>query len=159
MSRKKILRQLLKPFYTLYVKKFLPNQKTRITAPQIKLQSEVSDIMTARVDILALEENLSLTQVMQIIAKSGFSRIPVYRKELDQILGVLYVKDLFKYLPQNQDFQWQKIIRPPFFVPEMKKTSSLLKEFLQQKRHQAIVVDEFGSVVGLISLEDILEEI
>jgi len=125
----------------------------------IRLDNEVSDIMTARVDVLALEISTPFSDVMEIIAKSGFSRIPVYEKELDQIKGVLHVKDLFKYLCTGKDFEWNKIIREPLFVPETKDVNDLLKEFQEEKRHQAIVVDEFGCVVGIVSLEDILEEI
>lgn len=125
----------------------------------IRLDNEVSDIMTARVDILALEISTPFSEVMEIIAKSGFSRIPVYEKELDQIRGVLHVKDLFKYLCTDKDFEWNRIIREPLFVPETKDVNDLLKEFQEEKRHQAIVVDEFGFVVGIVSLEDILEEI
>jgi CBS domain containing-hemolysin-like protein len=125
----------------------------------IKLDNDVSDIMTARVDILALEITTPFNEVMEVIAKSGFSRIPVYDKELDQIKGVLHVKDLFKYLCTKKEFEWSKIIREPLFVPETKDVNDLLKEFLEEKRHQAIIVDEFGCVVGIVSLEDILEEI
>jgi Hemolysins and related proteins containing CBS domains len=154
-----MLRQLLKPFYSLYKQKYIAPIEVQAKKQQIKLHSDVSDIMTARIDILALEEKTPFKDVMKIIAQTGFSRIPVYRNELDNIFGVLHVKDLFKYFSEGKPFEWQKIIREPFFVPEVKKTSLLLKEFLQEKRHQAIVVDEFGSVTGIVSLEDIIEEI
>ncbi|MFA5540208.1 MAG: CBS domain-containing protein [Bacteroidales bacterium] len=124
----------------------------------IRLDHDVSEIMTARVDILAIEISTPYTEVIDIIAKSGFSRIPIYENELDQIKGVLYVKDLFKHM-NNDDFNWVEVIREAFFVPESKNIADLLKEFQDTKRHQAIVVDEFGSVVGIVSLEDILEEI
>ncbi len=167
MKRKSVLlKKVLKPFYKLYIK--LYSESNRSNDPTsikhsnfktIRLDNDVSDIMTARVDILALECSTPFNEVMEIIAKSGFSRIPVYEKELDQIKGVLHVKDLFKYLCTDKEFAWSKIIREPFFVPESKDVNDLLKEFQEEKRHQAIVVDEFGFVVGIVSLEDILEEI
>lgn len=133
--------------------------ETEFNRKVIRLDNDVSDIMTARVDILALEFSTPFNEVMETIAKSGFSRIPVYENELDQIKGVLHVKDLFKYLCVDKEFEWNRIIREAFFVPETKDVNDLLKEFQEDKRHQAIVVDEFGSVVGIVSLEDILEEI
>ncbi|MDR0971377.1 MAG: hemolysin family protein [Bacteroidales bacterium] len=167
MERKnKLLKSALKYFYNLYTKLYVKTaeedketEDNETKKSFLQLDSQVSEIMTARVDILALEISTSFNEVMQIIAKSGFSRIPVYEKELDQIKGVLHVKDLFKYLCHDKEFQWSKIIREAFFVPEGKNTSDLLKEFQEAKRHQAIVVDEFGCVVGIVSLEDILEEI
>jgi len=161
-----LLKKALKPFYNLYLKLYLEldnNDKDIIerefNSKVIRLDNDVSDIMTARVDILALEISTPFNEVMEVIAKSGFSRIPVYEKELDQIKGVLHVKDLFKYLCSNRDFEWNRIIREAFFVPETKDVNDLLKEFQEDNRHQAIVVDEFGCVVGIVSLEDILEEI
>lgn len=160
------MKKVLKPFYNLYLKLYMETKNENsslvgknVSKKVIRLDGDVSDIMTARVDILALEVCTSFSDVMEIIAKSGFSRIPVYEKELDQIKGVLHVKDLFKYLLTDKEFEWNKIIREPFFVPETKDVNDLLKEFQEEKRHQAIVVDEFGCVVGIVSLEDILEEI
>lgn len=160
------MKKALKPFYNLYLKLYIDEKDKEDSLVEensirksIRLDNEVSDIMTARVDILALEISTPFSEVMEIIAKSGFSRIPVYENELDQIKGVLHVKDLFKYLCAGKDFEWSKIIREPLFVPETKDVNDLLKEFQEEKRHQAIVVDEFGFVVGIVSLEDILEEI
>lgn len=162
-----LLEKVLKPFYKLYLKLYLEEKKDKDNSnlerypirKTIGLDHDASDIMTARVDILALEASTPFNRVMEIIAESGFSRIPVYEKELDQIKGVLHVKDLFKYLCTGKEFEWSKIIREPFFIPETKDVNDLLKEFLEEKRHMAIVVDEFGFVTGIVSLEDILEEI
>lgn len=168
LKRKYIFgKKVLKPFYNLYLKLYLEDNKDKDNftfdrypiRKTIGLDHDASDIMTARVDILALEASTPFNKVMEIIAQSGFSRIPVYEKELDQIKGVLHVKDLFKYLCTEKEFEWSKIIREPFFIPETKDVNDLLKEFLEEKRHQAIVVDEFGFVIGIVSLEDILEEI
>ena len=90
---------------------------------------------------------------------SGFSRIPVYKENLDHILGILYVKDVLAYIGEGADFEWQRLLRPAFYTPEHKKINDLLEEFRSQKVHIAIVVDEYGSTLGLVSLEDILEEI
>lgn len=159
-----LLRKALKPFYNMYLKLYLNVDEADASGSEfnrkvIRLDNDVSDIMTARVDILAIEYSTPFNEVMQIIANSGFSRIPIYEKELDQIKGVLHVKDLFKYLCVDKEFEWNRIIREAFFVPETKDVNDLLKEFQEDNRHQAIVVDEFGSVVGIVSLEDIIEEI
>jgi CBS domain containing-hemolysin-like protein len=162
-----LLKKALKPFYNQYLKLYQEENRDKDNfnferypiKKSIRLDNDASDIMTARVDILAIEASTPFNKVMEIIAQSGFSRIPVYEKELDQIKGVLHVKDLFKYLCNDKEFEWSKIIREPFFIPETKDVNDLLKEFLEEKRHLAIVVDEFGFVIGIVSLEDILEEI
>ncbi len=122
------------------------------------VNTDVSEIMRPRVDITALSLRAPFESVMSTIAESGFSRIPVYDQTLDEIRGVLYVKDLLPHLGDDQ-FGWQKLIREPYFIPEHKKISDLLEEFQSQKVHLAIVVDEYGSTLGLITLEDIIEEI
>ena len=91
--------------------------------------------------------------------QSGFSRIPVYKGSIDHIVGMLYVKDMLRFVGKEADFEWQKHLRPAFYTPEHKKINELLEEFQTQKVHIAIVVDEYGSTLGLVSLEDILEEI
>lgn len=157
-QKNKFLLKIAKIIFAKSSNKYdIQSRKTR-TESVIRLDHEVSEIMTARVDILAVDISTTYTKLIDIIAKSGFSRIPVYENELDQIQGVLYVKDLFKYMNKT-NFNWVEVIREPFFVPETKNIGELLKEFQDSKRHQAIVVDEFGSVVGIVSLEDILEEI
>jgi len=121
---------------------------------------EVKEILTSRVDVFAIEYNDKFTKVIGQIIESGFSRIPVYVENLDNIKGVLYIKDVLPYigLQNKEEFKWQKLIRPHFIVPEMKKISDLLTDFQNKKLHIAIVVDEYGGVNGLVTLEDILEE-
>lgn len=120
--------------------------------------TEVRQVMSPRIDIFALEVEETFAEIMPKIVDKGFSRIPVYKDSIDHIEGVLFVKDLIPHIDKD-DFNWQGIIRPPFFVPENKKLDNLLKEFQGMKNHLAIVVDEYGGTSGLISLEDILEEI
>mgnify|MGYP000466499921 CR=1 FL=1 len=123
------------------------------------VNTEVQEIMKPRVDITALSVTDDYETVKQTIIRSGFSRIPVYEEDIDNIRGTLYVKDLLPYINHGNEFGWQQLVRKPYFVPEHKKINSLLEEFQTQKIHIAIVVDEYGSTLGLISLEDILEEI
>ena len=118
------------------------------------------EIMTSRIDVFALDYNLTFSEVVEGIVNSGFSRIPVYVENLDNIKGVLYIKDVLPYIYlQNKDeFKWQKLIKPHFIVPESKNINDLLKNFQDKKLHIAIVVDEYGGVSGLVTLEDVLEE-
>lgn len=120
--------------------------------------TEVKQVMTSRVDVVSLDENLTFNEVIETILEAGFSRIPIHKESFDNILGVLYIKDVLPHL-NKEKFDWLKIIRKPFFVPENKKIDDLLKEFQTRKTHLAIVVDEYGGSSGIISLEDILEEI
>lgn len=120
--------------------------------------TDVKQVMSPRIDIFAIDIETSFIEIMPEIVNRGFSRIPVYRDNIDQIEGVLFVKDLIPHI-DNDNFEWQTIVREPFFVPENKKLDNLLKEFQNMKNHLAIVVDEYGGTSGLISLEDILEEI
>lgn len=117
------------------------------------------EIKKSRVDVIAVEINTGLKRLMDIILDSGHSRIPVFSETFDNIKGILYIKDLLPYFKENNDFEWQKLIRPPYFVPETKKIKTLLKEFQANKIHMAIVIDEYGGTDGIITLEDILEEI
>lgn len=121
--------------------------------------TEVQEIMKPRVDITAIEITEGYEHVKRVIIESGFSRIPVYEDEVDNIRGTLYVKDLLPYINYGDDFAWQRLIRKAYFVPEHKKINDLLAEFQSNKVHMAIVVDEYGSTLGLVSLEDIIEEI
>jgi gliding motility-associated protein GldE len=120
---------------------------------------EVKEIMRSRVDVVALDIEESFNQVLEVIVDSGFSRIPVYKESFDNIQGVLYVKDLLPHVDRKGQFKWQKLIRDAFFVPENKKINDLLQEFQEKKIHLAIVVDEYGGTSGIITLEDVLEEI
>lgn len=121
--------------------------------------TEVVEIMHPRVDITGVEWTSSYEEVKRLIVDSGYSRIPVYDDDLDNIKGILYIKDLLPYIGNGDDFGWQQLLRKPYFVPEHKKIDDLLKDFQQQKIHIAIVVDEYGSTQGLVSLEDIMEEV
>ena len=120
--------------------------------------TDTKQVMSPRIDIFALEVNDSFSDIIKKITKSGFSRIPVYEDSLDKIVGLLYVKDLLSHL-DKKTFKWKSLIRKPLFVPENKKLDDLLKEFQEKKVHLAIVVDEYGGTSGIISLEDIIEEI
>lgn len=119
----------------------------------------VSAIMCPRIDVTAVDINDSFSQIMPVIIDSGFSRIPVYSESFDNVKGVLYAKDVLPYMKNPASFKWQSLIRPPYFVPESKKINDLLKEFQVKKNHMAIVIDEYGGTSGIITLEDILEEI
>lgn len=120
--------------------------------------TEVSQVMTPRIDIFALSTNESLNDILPKIIENGYSRIPVYNDNIDEIAGVLFIKDLIPHL-NKKFFNWKTLLREAYFIPENKKLDDLLKDFQTQKNHLAIVVDEFGETSGIISLEDILEEI
>lgn len=117
------------------------------------------EIMSPRVDITAIDNSLPLSKVQKIIVDSGYSRIPVYSDTPDTITGVLYIKDLLPWLSQDDSFNWEALVRPPFFIPENKPINDLLQEFQEKKIHMAVVVDEYGGTSGIITLEDIIEEI
>ena len=121
--------------------------------------TDVKQIMRSRIDITALEYKSSYTEVLKTIKKTGFSRIPIYEETFDVIKGILYIKDLLPYLNNGAKFKWNELIREVFFVPENKKIDDLLKEFQEKKIHLAIVVDEYGGTSGIVTLEDIIEEI
>lgn len=120
---------------------------------------DVEEIMHPRMEIVAIDHEENFDEVKRIIIESGYSRIPVYNESIDHIVGMLYVKDMLRHVGKGSDFQWNKLLRPAFYTPEHKKINELLEEFQTQKVHIAIVVDEYGSTLGLVSLEDILEEI
>ena len=117
------------------------------------------EIMTSRQDIVDLDIRCSYDTVLKCIVENNYSRIPVYQDNQDNIRGVLYIKDLLPHLSKGLNFRWQSLIRPPYFVPETKKIDDLLRDFQENKVHIAIVVDEFGGTSGIVTLEDILEEI
>ncbi|MCH4147371.1 MAG: gliding motility-associated protein GldE [Prevotella sp.] len=117
------------------------------------------EVMTTRQDIVDIDIQSSYSDVLKCIIDNNYSRIPVYQDNGDNIRGVLYIKDLLPHLSKPSTFRWQSLIRPPYFVPETKKIDDLLREFQENKVHIAIVVDEFGGTSGLVTLEDILEEI
>jgi len=120
--------------------------------------TETNQIMTPRIDIFALSIEESYQKVLKKIIKKGFSRNPIYEESVDKIIGVLYTKDLLPHM-DKKDFNWQGLIRNPYFVPENKKLDDLLSEFQELKSHLAIVVDEYGGTSGIVTLEDVIEEI
>lgn len=117
------------------------------------------EVMTSRQDIVDLDFKSKFHEVIRCVVDNNYSRIPVYQDSIDNIRGILYIKDLLPHLSKPDTFRWQSLIRPPYFVPETKKIDDLLREFQENKVHIAIVVDEFGGTSGLITMEDILEEI
>jgi putative hemolysin len=121
--------------------------------------TEVSEIMKPRVDVVAVDIKSNFQSMINQIMSSGFSRIPIYQKTFDDVKGVLYIKDLLPHLNKTANFSWQSLVRPPYFVPENKKINDLLGELQEKKIHLAIVVDEYGGTSGIVTLEDILEEI
>lgn len=119
----------------------------------------VSEIMKPRVDVVAVEDDILYEDLKKIVVDSGYSRIPVYQNSFDGVKGILYVKDLIPYIDKDNSFRWQNLIRAPYYVPESKKINDLLAEFQLKRIHMAIVVDEYGGKSGIITLEDVLEEI
>ena len=120
--------------------------------------TDTKQVMRPRIDIFSLNDQMKFLEVLEEIKKNGYSRIPVYSDNIDKVIGVLYVKDLLPYL-DRKSFNWMTLIREPYFVPENKKLDDLLAEFQAKKNHLAIVVDEYGGTSGIVTLEDIIEEI
>lgn len=121
--------------------------------------TEVREIMKPRVDVIAVDIKSNYQSMLNQIMDSGYSRIPVFQRTFDDVKGVLYIKDLLPHLEKTANFSWQSLVRPPYFVPENKKINDLLGELQEKKIHLAIVVDEYGGTSGIVTLEDILEEI
>ncbi len=139
--------------------KAIPEEKEMLSEI-IKFYNKTADeIMTSRLDMEDLDIKANFKEVIDTIIKCGYSRIPVYSGTEDNIKGILYIKDLLPYLEKPDTFRWQSLIRPAYFVPETKKIDDLLEEFRTNKIHMAIVVDEFGGTSGIVTMEDILEEI
>ena len=122
-------------------------------------RTEASQIMKPRIEMAALDADSNFKEVLAFVLEAGYSRIPVYKENTDNVIGILYIKDLLPYLSKEEDFNWITVIRKPFFIPENKKINDLLQEFRNMKMHLAVVVDEYGGASGIITLEDILEEI
>ena len=122
-------------------------------------RTEASQIMKPRIEMAALDADSNFKEVLAFVLDAGYSRIPVYKENTDNVIGILYIKDLLPYLSKEHDFDWMTVIRKPFFIPENKKINDLLQEFRSMKMHLAVVVDEYGGASGIITLEDILEEI
>jgi putative hemolysin len=170
-------------YVTLQIQERLGSKKSKITISQLSQALELTDendttdeeqqllqgivsfgnthtknVMRNRTDVFALDETLPFKEIIPQVIEHGYSRIPCYKESIDQITGVLYVKDLLPYI-DRKNYEWTKLLREAYFVPENKKLDDLLQEFQEKKKHIAIVVDEYGGTSGLISLEDIIEEI
>ena len=135
-------------------------EEQRILEGIVRFGDETAkEIMTSRQDVTDLDITSTFADVLKCIVENNYSRIPVYQDSIDNIRGILYIKDLLPHLNKSANFRWQTLIRPPYFVPETKKIDDLLREFQENKIHIAIVVDEFGGTSGIVTLEDVLEEI
>lgn len=135
-------------------------QEIRILKSIVKFGNvSVKQIMRSRVDVTAVDQHINFHELIEVVRESGFSRIPVYDDNSDNVTGVLYAKDLLEHLNEPDSFAWTNIPRPAYFVPETKKIDDLLKNFQEKRVHMAIVVDEYGGMEGIVTLEDILEEI
>ncbi len=144
----------------LTVDEDIPEEDHKILKGIVKFgNTDVKQIMRSRMDVIAFESQLGFIKLLDAITTSGFSRVPIYKGTLDNVVGVLYSKDLLQYMDEKDDFNWHSIIRPPFFVPENKKIDDLLREFQIKKIHLAVVVDEYGGTSGIVTLEDVIEEI
>ena len=119
---------------------------------------ETKQVMCPRIDVFALSVDMDMETIVPLILENGFSRVPVYTDNLDSVVGILYTKDLLPHIDQS-NYKWEKLLKPVFYVPENKKLDDLLKEFQQKKIHLAVVVDEYGGTSGVITLEDVIEEI
>jgi len=119
----------------------------------------VPQIMRSRMDVVAVEKDVNFEELLKIVRESGYSRIPVMEDNFDKVVGVLYVKDLLKFIDADNNFHWQQLIRPALYVPESKKIDDLLEDFQTKRVHMAIVVDEYGGSSGIVTLEDVLEEV
>lgn len=138
----------------------IPEEDHKILKGIVKFgNTDVKQIMKPRMDVTAFSYTTGFHKLLEDINVYGFSRVPVYKENLDNISGVLYTKDLLQYTSEADNFNWQSIIRPPFFVPENKKIDDLLREFQFKKIHLAVVVDEYGGTSGIVTLEDVIEEI
>jgi gliding motility-associated protein GldE len=137
-----------------------PEEEKKILQGIVKFGDiEVKEIMRSRLDVAAIEISTGYSVLMKLIMDAGYSRIPVYEESFDKVKGIMYIKDLLPYLKEKDSFKWQKLMRDAFFVPENKKINDLLQEFQNKKIHLAVVVDEYGGTSGIITMEDIIEEI
>jgi gliding motility-associated protein GldE len=121
--------------------------------------TEACQVMRSRMDVVAIDESANYKELLELILDAGYSRVPVFNGSIDNVTGILYIKDLLPHLSKDESFKWQELTRKPFFIPENKKIDDLLKEFQEKKMHMAVVVDEYGGASGVVTLEDVLEEI
>ncbi len=150
---------LLSCLFKKYVKKINDYEKKMISNIIQISEITVKEIMIPRIDVISIELNSKLQDIIKIVNEKGYSRLPVYDKNIDNIVGILHTKDIFKYFNKESNFDIQKIIRVPIFVPESKMINDLLLELREKKTHLAIVVDEYGGMAGIVCLEDIIEKI
>ncbi len=137
-----------------------PDEEKKILQGIVKFGDiEVKEIMKSRVDVTAVDIRISFKELLELIVEAGYSRIPAYEDSFDHVKGILYIKDLLPHLGREDDFDWRELLRDAFFVPENKKINDLLQEFQEKKIHMAVVVDEYGGTSGIVTLEDIIEEI
>lgn len=137
-----------------------PEDEKKILKGIVKFGNiDVKQIMKSRMDTIAFDNDTPFKSLLKGILDSGYSRIPIFKDDFDTVEGIIYIKDLLAHLDKDDSFKWQALIRPPYFVPESKKINDLLQEFQQRKIHLAIVADEYGGSSGIVTLEDILEEI
>jgi gliding motility-associated protein GldE len=122
-------------------------------------KTEAVQIMTPRIEMSSIPNNIPFSKVIEFVLEFGYSRIPIHKESADNVIGILYIKDLLPHLKESDEFPWLDLIRKPFFIPENKKIDDLLQEFRGMKMHLAVVVDEYGGASGIVTLEDILEEI
>lgn len=142
------------------VDKHTTEEETKILKGIVKFSDiEVREIMRSRMDVVSVDAATSFKELIEVVVESGYSRIPVFTESFDNVNGILYVKDLLPHLTKKEEFKWVDLLRPAFFVPENKKINDLLQEFQEKKIHLAIVVDEYGGTSGIVTLEDIIEEI
>jgi gliding motility-associated protein GldE len=136
------------------------NEEQKLLEGIVKFgKTEAVQIMTPRVEVSAFSKELNFSEVVAFVLDAGYSRIPVFHENPDDIIGILYIKDLMPHFTKENDFNWQSLLRKPYFIPENKKIDDLLQDFRTMKMHMAIVVDEYGGAAGIVTLEDILEEI
>jgi putative hemolysin len=136
------------------------SRNTKILKGIVKFGNlSVTQIMQSRMDVIAVDKASDFKELLSLVRESGYSRMPVYEDDLDHVVGVIFAKDLLKYLNEPQTFDWSKLMRTPFFVPENKMIDDLLAEFQSKRNHLAVVVDEYGGTSGIVTLEDILEEV
>jgi putative hemolysin len=137
-----------------------PEEEKKILQGIVKFGDiEVKEIMKSRVDVTAVDIRTNFKELLNLIIEAGYSRIPAYEDSFDQVRGILYIKDLLPHLNQEDEFNWRDLLRDAFFVPENKRINDLLQEFQEKKIHMAVVVDEYGGTSGIVTLEDIIEEI
>jgi putative hemolysin len=137
-----------------------PEEEKKILQGIVKFGDiEVKEIMKSRVDVTAVDVSLNFKELLKMIIEAGYSRIPAYEDSFDNVKGILYIKDILPYLTREEDYKWTELLRDAFYVPENKKINDLLQEFQEKKIHMAIVVDEYGGTSGIVTFEDIIEEI